>query len=338
MLALLSVYLTTPEARPAETTLEFVAVGDILLDRGVARQIERNGARIVFARVRDMLSNADLAFGNLECPLTTKCYKAGGRISFQANPRYVESLTDAGFDIVSLANNHSMDCGRTGLLETMRNLKRSGLRWCGAGKTLAEAEAPVILYVKGIRVAFVGFTAIAPPASASLKEDEPTVALASRAELQRAVAAARLKADVVVASLHWGVEYASRPNDEQKDLARAAVEAGADLVIGHHTHTLEGMELIARRTDAETRYALVAYSLGNFAFDSTRAPGKRVTESAILRCKLSRNGLVSAEVIPIVLENYLPRPTSQDEAQSILARLSLLSAELNTSMTNGRIF
>jgi poly-gamma-glutamate synthesis protein (capsule biosynthesis protein) len=339
-LALLSALSTVHEARPVEPALELVSVGDILLDRGVARRIEGAGTRVVFGREREVLSSADLAFGNLECPLTTSCDKAPGRISFQANPLYVESLTDAGFDILSLANNHSMDCGRTGLLETMKNLKQGGVRWCGAGATRAEAEAPVILNVKGIRIAFVGFTAIAPAvaASASLKDDDkPAVALASREALQRAVAAAGRVADVVVASLHWGAEYASRPVAEQVDLAHAAVEAGADLVLGHHTHTLEGMELIARRTDKGTRYALVAYSLGNFAFDSPRALGRRVTESIVLRCKLGRDGLVSAEVIPVVLENYLPRPASQAEAQRILTRLGGLSAELNTRVTNGRI-
>lgn len=322
-----------------EPVVEVVAVGDILLDRGVARRIERDGVRVVFARVRDILRSADTAFGNLECPLAASCDRRAQRISFRANPRYVHSLTDAGFDILSLANNHSMDCGRAGLLETMRNLKQSGLRWCGAGGTSAEAEAPVVLNVKGIRIAFVGFTAIAPAASETLKDGRPTIASASREALARSVAAARLEADVVLVSIHWGVEYAYRPTGEQVELAHAAVEAGADVILGHHTHTLEGMELIERRSSTgEARYALVAYSLGNFAFDSTRAPGKRVTESAILRCRFSRKGLVSAEAIPVVLENYLPRPARAEEARAILKHLGSLSNELNTRMTEGRIF
>jgi poly-gamma-glutamate synthesis protein (capsule biosynthesis protein) len=323
---------------PERPTIELVAVGDILLDRGVARRIEREGTRAVFARVRDTLSSADIAFGNLECPLAYECDAAAAqRISFKANPRAVESLITAGFRIVSLANNHSLDCGGTGLLETMQHLRQSGRRWCGAGRTRAEAEAPVVLNVKGVRVAFVGFTSIVPPASATAKDDEPGVALASREALGRAVAAARLEADVVVASLHWGIEYASRPTAEQRELARVAVEAGADLVLGHHTHTLEGVELFTTRTPEGTRRALVIYSLGNFAFDSTRAAGKRVDESIILRCKLGREGLVSAELLPVILENYLPRPASTVEAQGILARMTALSAELNTLIMNGRI-
>lgn len=164
------------------------------------------------------------------------------------------------------------------------------------------------------------------------------MALAERASLERAVCAARLESDAVVVSLHWGVEYAARPDVEQKELARAAVGAGADLVLGHHTHTLEGIELITSRSGAGTvRPALVAYSLGNFAFDSSSAFGTRVRESIILRRALNRNGLVSAEIIPVLLENYLPRPATPPEAQSIRARLAALSTELNTRLEKGRV-
>jgi poly-gamma-glutamate capsule biosynthesis protein CapA/YwtB (metallophosphatase superfamily) len=337
MLALLSALATGKRAKRAQATVELVAVGDILLARGVARRIEGVGTQIVFARVRDIISGADVAFANLECPLAQTCERAPQRIAFRAEPRNVTALTRAGFDIVSLANNHSMDCGRVGLSETIDSLRRAGLRWCGAGRTRAEAEAPVLLNVKGIRIAFVAFTAIAPAARAYMKTYGPAVAIASREALTRAVGAAKLEADVVIASLHWGEEYASRPDSEQRELAHAAVEAGADLVIGHHTHTLEGFELINRPTGAGKRYALIAYSLGNFAFDSPRSLGKRVTESVVLSCVLSREGVLSAGIKPVMLENYLPRPARTEEAQSILSRLSALSAELNTRITNGRI-
>lgn len=333
--SLLIIALSSTSAARRETTVELVAVGDILLDRGVARSVEREGTRTVFARVKPLISNAGLAFGNLESPVTIRCERVAQRISFRAEPSYLAALTGAGFDVVSLANNHSMDCGRAGLIETMRNLNGSGLRWCGAGLTQAEAEAPVILNAKGIRIAFVGFTAIKPPAL--LKDEGATVATADRASLQRAVAAARGEADVVVVSLHWGIEYASRPGAEQRELAHAAAEAGADLILGHHTHTLEGLELIETRNGEGVRRTLVIYSLGNFVFDSPRAFGKRVRESVILRCKVDGEGLVSAGLVPVVLENNLPRPASGEEAQSILARMASLSSELKTRITGGRV-
>ncbi|MCA1558394.1 MAG: CapA family protein, partial [Acidobacteria bacterium] len=325
-------------AAPEETSVELVAVGDVLLDRGIARQIESKGTRVVFARVKDVLSNSDLAFANLECPLTKSCERSPQRISFRAEPRYVDALTSAGFDIVSLANNHSMDCGSMGLLETMRNLSSGGVRFCGAGLTPAEASAPVILNARGIRIAFLAFTNIAPAAaSVSQKDDAPTVALTTGAAVERAVSAARLEADVVVVSLHWGLEYASRPTAEQVRLAHSIVEAGADLILGHHTHTLEGVELVERRESRGIRQALIIYSLGNFAFDSPRAIGRRVRESVILRCRLGRTGLISAQLLPVVLENHLPRPASIDEARNIFTRLGVLSGELKTRIKDGHV-
>ncbi|HKS29373.1 MAG TPA: CapA family protein, partial [Pyrinomonadaceae bacterium] len=327
-----------PVASGSGPEVEIVAVGDILLDRGVARRIEREGTRAVFSRVRDTVSGADLSFGNLECPVTIRCERGSQRIAFRARPRYTEALIDAGFDILSLANNHSMDCGGAGLLETIRNLNASGLRSSGAGRTRKEAEAPVLLNVKGIRIASLSFTMIAPPTGRPPNDNEPSVAIASRSSVESAIVSARRDADVVIVSLHWGVEYSSRPSAEQVSLAHAAVEAGADVVLGHHTHTLAGLEVIRRRSGTGgTRYALVAYSLGNFVFDSPRWLGKRVTESAVLRFRLSRAGVVKAELLPVVLEDYLPRPANSTEARSILSRLATLSAELNTEMTNGQI-
>lgn len=321
-----------------EPVVELAAVGDILLDRGIARRIERDGLGVVFRDVKDILSGADISFGNLESPVTSACDRARQRISFRANPLYADSLKEAGLDILSLANNHSMDCGRRGLLETMRHLRRKGLSFCGAGASRKEAEAPLILNIKGIRIAFVAFTAIAPALIAEAEETAPGVALASREAIVRAVGLARVEADVVIVSLHWGEEYASRPGPEQRELARLIAEAGADLILGHHTHTLEGLELIERRDAAGgVRHSLAAYSLGNFVFDSPRIMGKRVNESAILRCRLGRRGLISAELLPVVLQNYLPRRASTAEAEAILARLSTLSAELNTRMSQGRI-
>ncbi|HKQ53564.1 MAG TPA: CapA family protein [Pyrinomonadaceae bacterium] len=319
------------EVRAQEATVAVVAVGDILLDRGVAKRIGREGVRRVFADVEGELAGADVAFGNLENPLASRCrHRAAKKISFQARPASASALVAAGIDLVSLANNHTLDCGEDGLLETIDHLKARGLRSVGAGRTDAAAEAPVVLNVKGIKIAFVAFTAVEP-----LRGVWTGVARAPPSALSRAVTAARAEgAAVVVVSLHWGTEYASRPGARQRELAQAAVEAGADLVLGHHTHTLQGLEAFAQ---GRTRRALVAYSLGNFVFDSPPSLGRRVIESVILRCRFGKDGLVSAEVRAVVLDKYLPRPAAPEEARAILQRLTNLSAELGTNLTAGRV-
>ena len=319
-----------------EATVELVAVGDVMLDRGVARRIEREGTARVFVGVTDALAGADVTFGNLENPLASRCRRSGKKISFQARPRYADALLGAGFDVLSLANNHTLDCGEGGLLETIDHLKSRGLRWAGAGSTLAAAEAPTILTVKGIRIAFVAFTDIEPE-SGPRRDAWRGVARASKLALGRAIVAARGQADVVVVSLHWGIEYASRPSGRQRELAQAAVAAGADLVLGHHTHTLQGLEALVQKGAGMKRRALVAYSLGNFVFDSPPALGRRVVETVVLRCTLDRSGLVSAEVRPVFIEKYLPRAATPEESRRILARLTELSAELGTNLTGGRV-
>lgn len=321
-------------ARAQEATVELVAVGDILLDRGVARRAGREGVGRVFADVKEELAGADVAFGNLENPVASRCRRAAKKISFRARPVYAGALAGAGLDLVSLANNHTPDCGKSGLLETIDHLRARGLRWVGAGSTPTAAEAPVVLTVRGIKIAFVAFTDV-EPLSGPRRDVWDGVARVSEAGLRRAVTNARGGADAVVVSLHWGIEYASRPGARQRELAQAAVEAGADLVLGHHTHTLQGLEAFAPL--GTKRRALVAYSLGNFVFDSPPSLGRRVVESVVLRCRFGKGGLVSAEVRPVVLDKYLPRPASPDEARAILQRLTDLSAELGTNLTGGRV-
>jgi poly-gamma-glutamate capsule biosynthesis protein CapA/YwtB (metallophosphatase superfamily) len=316
---------------PAVVTL--AAVGDLLLDRGVGEKIAREGSGYPFAAVAETLTGADIAFGNLECPLSAKGTRVAKRYSFQARPETVACLVKGGFDLLSLANNHSMDCGRTGLVETMQELERHGIHWCGAGRTRREAETATVLTSKGLRVAFVGFGDFLPEGS-FLRDDRPTIAFAGAERVRAAVAAARSRADVVVASFHWGIEYESRPHPRQEALAEAAVRAGADLVLGHHPHVLQGLEIVPSGGARGGRPALIAYSLGNFLFD--RRTG-RALQSVILRCALTRRGLAGAELTPVQLDPIRPRPASGPVAQTILARLARLSAERNTRVDGGRI-
>jgi poly-gamma-glutamate capsule biosynthesis protein CapA/YwtB (metallophosphatase superfamily) len=321
-----------PAVLGSAPVVTLAAVGDLLLDRGVGEQIARRGSGYPFEAVAETLSGADIAFGNLECPLSAKGTRVAKRYSFQARPETAACLVKGGFDLLSLANNHTMDCGRTGLVETMQGLARNGIHWCGAGRTRREAETPTVLTVKGLRVAFVGFGDFLPEGS-FLRDDRPTIAFAEAERVRAAVAAARGMADVVVASFHWGIEYESRPHPRQKALARVAVAAGADLVLGHHPHVLQGLE-IAPAGSGRDRPALIAYSLGNFLFD--RRTG-RALQSVILRCALTRRGVAGAELIPVQLDGMRPCPASGPAARTILARLTRLSAERNTRVEMGRV-
>lgn len=289
-----------PTSATASPTLTLAVVGDIMLDRGVGRKIDHFGIDYPFKHVTDVLSAADIAFGNLECPLSENGTKVLKPICFKAKVAAAQCLVKAGFDVLSLANNHTMDCGRRGLADTMERLGLKGLKWCGAGSNRAEAESAAVIETKGIRVAFVAFCGFLPEGT-FLRDDKPTIAFASEETVRRAVTAAEQQGDVVVASFHWGVEYNRYPSQQQRDLARVALEAGADLVVGHHPHVLQAIDLTPSRS-------LIAYSLGNFVFDQWRGRG---AESVILQCKLSKGGVVEANRVPVELVGFRPHLTAR---------------------------
>jgi len=323
----LSAQVAAPGRQP-EPIVTLVAVGDILLDRGVARKIERYGNGYPFAHVEDFLTTADIAFGNLEGPLTEKCEEVKKRYRFRANQRYLSALIRGGFDVLSLANNHSTDCGQVGLLETMHNLKLAGIRWCGAGITREAAESVTVIERNGVKIGFVGFSEFLPEYSSSTTI-RARIADASYESVRSGVYAARQHADVVIASFHWGAEYTSRPREREKKLAQWAVEAGADLVLGHGPHVVQGMQTFMTRSGDVTRRSLVAYSLGNFVFDSPGVWDQRLRQTIALRVKLNRSGLVTFEAVPFSIDGYRPRPAKSAEAKAVLTRLDELSSELN---------
>lgn len=324
------------KAPQRKATITLAAVGDVLLARGVARKIARFGPGYPLGEAAPLLSSADIAFANLECPIAAEAAPVHKRVAFKAKPATARSLSQAGIDIVSLANNHTLDCGPRGLVETMKNLKLNGVRWCGAGRSREEAEAATVVQRNGIQVAFVGFCEFLPE-NVFLRHDRPTIAFASVERVRRAVAKARGQADVVVASFHWGIEYAPRPEAAQRRLALAAAEAGADVVLGHHPHVLQGFQVVQQGAGPDARRALIAYSLGNFVFDPSPQRGAAPTETVVLRCVLSKRGVLSAQAVPMRIEECRPRAARASEAQTILARLAKLSRALGTEMTRGRI-
>lgn len=308
-------------------SVEIIAVGDILLTRGVEKRIEKFGLAYPFERVSPLLKKADLVFGNLENPITDKCDESAKNISFQAKPEYSKILPASGLDILSLANNHTLDCGEIGLAETKRNLKNQKIRFVGGG----ENQNLLIIEIKKIKIAFIGFTAVSPIFP---EANSPLISSAAPENIKKITESARQQSDIVIASFHWGTEYVSRPNKEQINLAKIAVEAGADVVLGHHPHVLQGFQVV----NSPNRKSLIAYSLGNFVFDSPTKLIKDTAESVILKIRVSQKGLESAEIVPVTIKDYRPVFADQKKRQIINTKLQKLSADLGTTFENGKIF
>ncbi|MGQ9518264.1 MAG: CapA family protein, partial [Anaerolineae bacterium] len=245
-----------------DTAVRLAFVGDIMVGRHVGEIIAQQGTRYPFADIAVVLHSADLAFGNIESPLTTAPRVAGG-YDLRADPAAAEAVALAGFDLLSVANNHATDNGRPGLLETMRVLADWGMAAVGCGENLESARGPWRTEINGLRLAFFAYEGLratfqASPTAAGCMWLEP-------AKAAQAISEARPESDLVVVSVHWGEEYHSLPNARQREIAQQLADAGADIIIGHHPHVVQPIEWVQGR--GRPHPTLVAYSLGNFLFD-----------------------------------------------------------------------
>lgn len=252
---------------PSHPEIRLVAVGDLLMHQDVKRAAAEapGGFPELWADLIPVFTSADLVFGNLETPVAPTTGRPGRPFQFNAPASLPQALRDSGFTVLSTANNHAFDQGRKGLAETLTRLRQAQLTPIGSGETEAQAETPQLLERKGIKVAFFGFTDVFNM-NLDRKPTEPWVRPLDLDSAVAAVRDARTRADVVVVSIHWGNEYQHQPTNRQRRIARKLVEAGCDLLLGHHPHVLQPMEWVA----VPGRRALVAYSLGNFISNQDR--------------------------------------------------------------------
>jgi poly-gamma-glutamate capsule biosynthesis protein CapA/YwtB (metallophosphatase superfamily) len=276
----------------AEGLVTLRAVGDIMLAGPMEQLMAKRGRGYPFALMKPTLRQADIAFGNLECSVANGGEPIEKQFTFRADPRRVRVLAESGFTIVSVANNHAWDYGRDALLETVRHVRRTGVLTVGAGANRDEAHQLQIIVRHGVRVGFLAYLGLLP-ALIPESDDTPSLSMASDAAIQREVRAARDQVDVLIVSLHAGKEGAPAATPRQKEFARAAIDAGADMVIGHHPHVRQPLVRYNR--------GYICYSLGNFVFSTTgRGSG------AMLEAKLSKRGVESARLIPLALKGPQP--------------------------------
>jgi poly-gamma-glutamate capsule biosynthesis protein CapA/YwtB (metallophosphatase superfamily) len=291
--------------------LTLLAVGDIWL----RTQEEANP----FERIKSALAGKDILFGNLETCLTDSGKGAEKRWVLASPPGHAAYLSDAGFDLFNVANNHTLDRGREGFLSTLQVLEERGLSYVGGAAEQRTQEGKII-EKNGIKLGFLGYTTgrFRRPSGISLfRLDERTI----RADIRRL----EDHCDHVVLSLHWGMEHVDHPSPGQIALAHRLIDAGATLILGHHSHTVQGIE--------EYRGGLIAYSMGNFQFDSGWPPGVSNT-SMILKVEFDASGIARHEVIPCWIDrNYLPVPAEGKQWRAIDRHIG----ELSGMVTSGSV-
>jgi poly-gamma-glutamate capsule biosynthesis protein CapA/YwtB (metallophosphatase superfamily) len=299
------------------------AGGDVNFGDGVTPSLEAGGLDYPFAGVNQAFASTDVSFVNLECCIAAVGSPVGGKeFTFRGPPDSAGALADGNIKVVSMANNHTKDFGAAALSETFVHLKANGIAWCGAGNNSVEAYTPAVLNAHGRKVAFVAFTEVVPDGWLATTTTPGCATTNDPKKVAATIKAARAKADYVVASFHWGIELATSPNSEQRNLAHLAVDNGADLVLGHHPHVVQGFEMYKNR--------LIAYSLGNFVFSPPRAESAR---SVMVMALLGPGGVVEAKIVPAAIVGCRPNILNGEAGNAWVSTMSGYSKALGTTMT-----
>ncbi|MCJ7630499.1 MAG: CapA family protein, partial [Longimicrobiales bacterium] len=312
VLCALSMAVVAQAAGPSDE-VRLMFVGDVMIGRWIGELIEKYGSEYPLQPAHPFLRGADIAFGNLESPLTTAPYLRRG-YNLVANPAHVSSLVLAGFDVMGLGNNHITDHGSVGITQTVQTLEEAGIAYVGAGTAITEAHRSWIGEMSSVRVAYLAYDST----WGSVPATESRAGSAHPGDRVIAdVGRARQEADIVVVSVHWGQEYESLPNKQQQGYALQLARAGADIIVGHHPHVVQPLEwLSVPGRDSPT---LLAYSLGNFIFDQEFS--EETSESAILDCEVGPEGVRNARLIPVHIRHGQARPVSSRQSEDVLSRL-----------------
>jgi len=308
-------------------TIKLTAVGDILLGDASQSRLDREGYDYPFRAIAATLASSDVVFGNLEGPITeqTKALDGDKEYVYKSKPAAAAALHAAHVGLLNLANNHALDHGDEGLLDTIRNLDEAGVRHFGAGKGRAEAIGGEVVEVAGIKIGFLGFMEKYGPYGTTYpnyfaKGQHPGVAELHERWLREAIGAMRPRVDVLIVSCHWGKNYAEVTKTQQR-YGRLAAELGADLVIGHHPHVAQGLEVHAG--------VPIVYSLGNFTFGSKGRFDQLdplLRRSWIAEITVSDRRVAAIDLIPLEVDNkvvhYQPRVATDVDLAAMVQKLN----------------
>jgi len=277
----------TPTLDPKEKIV-IHGTGDVSLDPSYIPAFRTNGYAWAWSGLGGLFRRDDLTVINHECPSTDIVAPLAKTFVFRCDPEALDEAVDAGVDVASLANNHGFDHGPKALLDSVRNLRRAGIVPIGAGASEEEADAPAYVEVGGWRIGLVGVGEVIDPDSQVADGDEIGTAVGHEfGRALRAIREARANADLVIVVIHWGIELDTQPRAYQVDEAQRMIEAGADVIFGHHAHRLQPMDTYRGRP--------IFYGLGNFVWPSFSVDG---STTAVARVVVRPNGTITGSLLP----------------------------------------
>ncbi len=311
--------------------LSLTAVGDIMLGRNVEIRLRKaeKDYRYPVDNVKDLLKKGDIIFGNLEAPITESSISLDPKkkIIIKSGTSALDTLRYAGFNMLSLANNHMMDYYEKGMYDTIAYLDGARINHVGAGSNIEEASKLQVIEKNGLKIGFLSFTEMAeyvfagnPPLRHAADGAKSGVAPLDYKIVASRAAEASPQVDILAVSLHWGIEESFEITDKQIEFAHKLIDSGVDLVLGHHPHQCQGMEVYKGK--------LVIYSLGNFIFDMNDPENQ---ESYIVNADFDRDRMVSLTAFPIMtLQKIQVVPQTGEAAMNNLTREQKLCNELGT--------
>ncbi len=299
-----------------EDTITLIATGDVLLARYVEQRMRATGDyTLPFAKAAEFLKNADITFGNLETPLLSGATTPKDSTTFRADPKAIKGLLLAGYDVMSIANNHTMNYQIPGLTSTLKALKQAGILSSGGGKNQDAAHTPAVFETKEKRIAFLSYVdPKIPPRNYGIATfNTPGLASMDIEAMKNDVKNAVEAYDIVVVSMHSGTEYKKEPTQFQKDFAHAAIDSGASVVIGAHPHVVQPVEYYGD--------GVIFYSLGNFVFDQFFS--QDVQTGLVARITFEDDEKPAVELFPVKIETTQPRILEGSEREEMLKKLGL---------------
>ncbi len=324
LLCILLMTILSCRGNEPQQEIRFAAAGDIMLGRYIGKVMSTKGELYPFDHVRTMLKQYDVVLGNLESGIakdTAHPYFPKKPYNFAASPAAAVALRDTGFTVLDLANNHMLDFGpgEPGLTSSL--LRKQGLSSFGAGENIREARQPAVLVRNGTRFGFLGY-GVAHSQAVYAQKNRAGIAPIVMDDIRKDIQALRNTVDVLIVSLHWGVEYEKTPSRKQRAEAHQIIDWGADLIIGHHPHVIQGIEIY--------RNKVIAYSLGNLIFDQK---GKGTDRSFVLACRFREKALYSAEIIPLDrFKTYFPNVAEGRAGEEIIKDVIQISSTLHSQI------
>lgn len=315
-----------------DNKIKISLVGDILFDGHIRNNISEEGYSYPWLYVKEYFQNDDISIGNLETSITR-----GGtpwpnkQFNFRSDPENVAEMKRAGVDIVSLANNHTLDYGYDGLEDTIEHLESGNIKSIGAGENIEEATKPLIIEKEKTKIGILGYSRVAPDVGWWPDTDKAGVASAYDNHLTEVldnIEETRKDVDILIMIVHWGQELHEIPREIDVNAAKAMIDMGVDVVVGHHPHVLQGIEIYKGKP--------IIYSLGNFIFGSK---SELTRNTMIAQLNFNHKDLENIEIIPFDIVNSRPENISEEKKEEKLNYLREISNEFGTIINeDGKIY